>query len=245
MAVASLVLGILGLLMVLIPSFGMTALIGLLMGIVALILGIIGRKKAVEQQEPTGLATAGLVLGIISLVLGGAIFAACTYCQHKVGKAMEQGFGKGLKGVKAFARDLFAMQTCSELTPAGECRRPRSYFSADTPQVHVVYRMATRGRGETYSVRWYKVTQSGSLSSSTLLKEARGKLEQAIEASEDGVKRRVVRATLPRPAGGWQPGRYRVKVKVGFSTTGRGFTISATRSRATPSIPSKPSTVQP
>lgn len=237
MAVASLVLGILGLLMVLIPSFGMTALIGLLMGIVALILGIIGRKKAVEQQEATGLATAGLVLGIISLVLGGAIFAACTYCQHKVGKAMEQGFGKGLKGVKAFARDLFAVQTCSELTPAGECRSPRSFFTPDTPQVHVVYR--TRGRGETYSVRWYKLTESGSSSSSTLLKEARGRLEQAIEANEDGVKRRVVRATLPRPAAGWQPGAYRVKVKVGRRSIGRRFRIASMPTPATPSSPVK------
>lgn len=67
MAVASLVLGILGLIGGWIPVVQyFTTLCSLL----AIIFGAISRKKAMEEKQPTGMATAGLVLGIISLALG-------------------------------------------------------------------------------------------------------------------------------------------------------------------------------
>jgi hypothetical protein len=64
MPVAALVIGIIGLIVSIIPFFGMYALP--LTGL-AIILGFFGMKKA----QGKGLATAGLVLGIIGSALGG------------------------------------------------------------------------------------------------------------------------------------------------------------------------------
>ena len=90
MAVAALVLGILAVLADIIP-FG--AFIGLPFGLVAMILGIIARKKAKAESAPTGMATAGMALGITGLALGALLASACAYCV-KVGgdlnKEMEQ-----------------------------------------------------------------------------------------------------------------------------------------------------------
>lgn len=41
-----------------------------LSGIVGIILSAVGRKQAVENNQKTGLATAGIILGIISAVGG-------------------------------------------------------------------------------------------------------------------------------------------------------------------------------
>jgi uncharacterized membrane protein len=104
--VAALVLGILGIVMALVPSFGISQMIGVVVGIVALILGIISRRKAKDEGERTGAATAGIVLGIIALVLSALLFAACKYCQHKVAEGIKnpefqrqfrKGFQRGLK----------------------------------------------------------------------------------------------------------------------------------------------------
>jgi len=66
MSVAAMVLGIIAMVIGWIPGVGW---LGLPCAIVALILGIIGRKKAKEVGAPTGMATAGVVLGIISLAV--------------------------------------------------------------------------------------------------------------------------------------------------------------------------------
>lgn len=95
MSVAALVLGILGIVLALVPSFGITQMIGVVLGIVALVLGIIGRKQAVDEGRPTGLATAGLVLGIVSMVFAALLFAACKYCEHKVTTGLEKGMKNG------------------------------------------------------------------------------------------------------------------------------------------------------
>jgi hypothetical protein len=77
LAVAALVLGIIGMIASLIP-FG--ALLGVPLAIVGLILGILARKNAVETQQPTGMATAGLVVSIIGVALGILLFALCAAC---------------------------------------------------------------------------------------------------------------------------------------------------------------------
>ena len=64
------VLGIVALVFGFIPGF---SLIGLIIAIIAIVLGALGRKK----PESAGLATGGLVCGIIALVLCGIMYFAC------------------------------------------------------------------------------------------------------------------------------------------------------------------------
>jgi hypothetical protein len=217
--VAAMVLGIIGLVLAIIPAFGITALVGAVLGIVALILGIVGRKQAVERQEKTGAATAGLVLGIIALVLGGSIFAACQYCQHKMGKAIEKGMKQGVKGLGTLG-DMFATQLCTELNAAGDrCKMPSMSFGEDAAQIHAVYR--TQRKVEPPSVTFHRVSKSGSLRSTTLV----GSVKPSVyKAKPEGTT--VVLGTWKRPASGWVPGRYKVKIRVGKSTLSRGFFIS-------------------
>lgn len=76
MGVASLVLGIISLLISIgVGAFGM-GWIGSICGIVAIILGAIARKK----PEQKGTATGGLVCGIISLSWGIIATIACVAC---------------------------------------------------------------------------------------------------------------------------------------------------------------------
>jgi len=77
MGVASLVLGILGLIFMFTGWLGFMAPV---FGIIGIILGAIGRKQAKEQNLPTGMATAGLVMSIVSVVLGSILFLACVIC---------------------------------------------------------------------------------------------------------------------------------------------------------------------
>ncbi|HEX2573512.1 MAG TPA: DUF4190 domain-containing protein [Polyangia bacterium] len=77
MPVAALVLGILS------TICSLTVLlwpVGVALGVVALILGIVGRKSAAANNQPTGLATAGLALGGVGLALGILLFVSCAAC---------------------------------------------------------------------------------------------------------------------------------------------------------------------
>ncbi len=71
-SVASLVLGIIG---VVVGFFGGWAWIGAILGIIGLILGVLGKKEA-----PNGMATAGIVLSIIAIALGLIVTIACYAC---------------------------------------------------------------------------------------------------------------------------------------------------------------------
>ncbi len=75
-SVASLVLGIVGLVLGAILASTVSGALGFIFGIplalAALTLGIIGRRQAVAKGAPTGMATGGVVLGVI-----GAIVGAC------------------------------------------------------------------------------------------------------------------------------------------------------------------------
>ncbi len=70
MGVASLVLGIIALIMSFIPG---VSLVGMIVSIVGVILGALGRRV----PEKAGMATGGLVCSIIALVFCGIFFFAC------------------------------------------------------------------------------------------------------------------------------------------------------------------------
>ncbi|MBR6153184.1 MAG: DUF4190 domain-containing protein [Treponema sp.] len=72
LSVASMVLGIIAMVCLLTGWFSFIAVV---MGVVGLILGIMGKKKT-----PNGMATAGIVLSIIALALGALIFVSCIVC---------------------------------------------------------------------------------------------------------------------------------------------------------------------
>ena len=73
MAVTSLVLGICALVF---PFIGLGWL-SMLLGIVGLVLGALGKKKNPEKK---GIATAGLVMSIIAVALGLVSWIACAAC---------------------------------------------------------------------------------------------------------------------------------------------------------------------
>lgn len=75
MAVASLVLGIIAL-VISIFSGGSLGVVGIICGVLGLIFGIVGRKDEAKK----GLATAGVVCSLIGLLLGLILMIACIGC---------------------------------------------------------------------------------------------------------------------------------------------------------------------
>lgn len=75
MGVASLVLGIISLLIGLF-SAGALGWLGAIIGIIGVVLGALGRKNV----EKKGLATAGLVLSILGLIFSLLLYLACAAC---------------------------------------------------------------------------------------------------------------------------------------------------------------------
>lgn len=71
MAIAGLVLGIVGIVFTFIPG---VSIVGLIAAIVGLILSILARKRDPERR---GMATAGLVLSIIAIVIWVIVLIAC------------------------------------------------------------------------------------------------------------------------------------------------------------------------
>ncbi len=85
MAIASLVLGILAIILSLTGAGGIFAVI---LGIIGIILGALGRK----DPERKGMATAGLVMSIISVVLGILLFVACAGVLGAAGVLASSGY---------------------------------------------------------------------------------------------------------------------------------------------------------
>ncbi|HEY7954978.1 MAG: DUF4190 domain-containing protein [Polyangia bacterium] len=90
MGVASLVLGIIG--MVLSLAFFWLAgfVIGVPLTLVGLVLGIVGRKSAVANNQPPGLATAGLVVSVIGLVFGVVLWGLCGLACHSAQRSWDK-----------------------------------------------------------------------------------------------------------------------------------------------------------
>ena len=78
-AVASLVLGIVGLVCI---FFGYGALIGIICAIVGIVLGTSAKK-----EQPSSMANAGVVLGIVALALCIVSFLACVACAGALASA--------------------------------------------------------------------------------------------------------------------------------------------------------------
>ena len=77
-SIASLVLGIVS---IVIAWWGWIGLLGLAAGIVGIILAINAKKEmAAAENAPTGMVTAALVLSIIGAVLSGIFFVSCAIC---------------------------------------------------------------------------------------------------------------------------------------------------------------------
>lgn len=85
MAIASLVLGILAIILSLTGAGGIFAVI---LGIIGIILGVLGRK----DPERKGMATAGLVMSIISVALGILLFVACAGVLGAAGVLASSGY---------------------------------------------------------------------------------------------------------------------------------------------------------
>jgi hypothetical protein len=79
MGIAALVCGITSVVLAF-SYFG--AIGGFILGIIAIVLGILGKKKT--QWE--SLATAGLALGIIGTILSAVFFMACVACTGALGR---------------------------------------------------------------------------------------------------------------------------------------------------------------
>ncbi|MBR3995552.1 MAG: DUF4190 domain-containing protein [Clostridia bacterium] len=77
MAVASLVLGIVGLVLFWFPGVNVVTLI---LSIVGVVLAGNATKQLRAEQKPTGVATAGLVLCIIGIVFSAIGVITCTIC---------------------------------------------------------------------------------------------------------------------------------------------------------------------
>lgn len=78
MAVASLVLGIIS---IVLSFFGGINLFGGIIGIVGIVLGVYGKKN----PEKKGMATAGLVCSIIGTILCLIFYVACVACVGSMG----------------------------------------------------------------------------------------------------------------------------------------------------------------
>lgn len=81
-AIASLVLGIVSLVL---AWFGYAAIVSIVLSIVGIVLAIGARKEL--PPENAGMATAGMVCSIIGLVLSSIVFVACVLCIGAAGAA--------------------------------------------------------------------------------------------------------------------------------------------------------------
>ena len=88
-AVASLVLGIIG---VVLWFFGYSALVSVILGIIGLVLA--GNAKKAGYVE--GMQKAGFILSLISLIGGAIFFVACVACVGALSAAVGTGALTGL-----------------------------------------------------------------------------------------------------------------------------------------------------
>lgn len=94
--VASFVLAIGAVVFCIIPLV-YTQLMGIVMGIVALLLGVWGRKQLTEQGRSTGMATTGLILGLVATLLGGLLYGSFIYSTKGAGQELVRGVDSELR----------------------------------------------------------------------------------------------------------------------------------------------------
>ena len=87
--VAALVLAITAVVFGAIPLI-YTQLVGIVIGAIAIVVGVWGRKQAKEQGRSTLPALAGVVLGALAILLSGTLYATFIYSGQRAGEE-EQG----------------------------------------------------------------------------------------------------------------------------------------------------------
>ena len=92
-AIASLVLGIVS---VVLAWFYMVNIAAIITGAVGLVLAVLASKSYKAIGEKNGLATAGLVLSIIGLALSVIGFFSCTVCVCCANQAVVNAYGSDL-----------------------------------------------------------------------------------------------------------------------------------------------------
>ena len=99
MGIASLVLGIVSIIAALIPGVGLY--IGIPTGVIAIVLGILGKK----QEEP-GPAGAGFITGIIGTALSIILYLACVACISAAGTSINKELKKNGTSWQRLGKDL-------------------------------------------------------------------------------------------------------------------------------------------
>ena len=80
MGVAANVLGIIGLVFCVLPmAVEFTLPTGLVLGVIALVLGLSARRRAAARGSRRGPATAGVVLGSVAVVTSVILYACCVF----------------------------------------------------------------------------------------------------------------------------------------------------------------------
>ena len=92
MALASMILGIIALVIAVFGGFVALGWLGSICGILAIVFGVLGRKDAANK----GKATAGLICGIIAVVWGIIAYLACVACVNAAGEAAVNAAAAGL-----------------------------------------------------------------------------------------------------------------------------------------------------
>jgi hypothetical protein len=105
MGVASLVLGITAVIFGVLPLI-YTQLVGVVVGIIALLLGIWGRKQSRDQGQSSGVATTGLILGAIATILSGMLYATFIYSGKRVGDEMVRRAGSEMQKSREHGQEL-------------------------------------------------------------------------------------------------------------------------------------------
>lgn len=103
MHIAALILGILSILLAFIPFVWFGAPI---LGLVAIILGVLGRRKMLEEGRSAGVALGGIITGVFGLVIGAAFSITCTLCTACLGAAAEQAEQQNQALADQMAQDL-------------------------------------------------------------------------------------------------------------------------------------------
>ncbi len=94
MGVAALVLGIISTLLALNPFI---FFIAVPLGILALVLGIVGRKAALANHTQAGPATAGMILGIVACCVSLMLVLFCSMVIRSAKKAVDETISKPIQ----------------------------------------------------------------------------------------------------------------------------------------------------
>jgi hypothetical protein len=93
MGIASLITGIVSIVLCFVLAFIYASPIALVPAIAGVILGSIARKKSRDEKKDDGIATAGFIISIASagiIALVSISCYGCLYCAHKVSKSVSE-----------------------------------------------------------------------------------------------------------------------------------------------------------